>query len=129
MNEYSNTVFFRRPSPRVVSKYTLAQGYDNRFGGELAHVVVMQHVSSEIINMFIDDLVEEQPTGVSNAAASSQRSGETRKVVDGTQVVIKKDNDVYDLSGKRVKKNTFDLRKQSKYLNDNEDVPILAHPH
>ena len=103
VNEYSNTVFFRRPSPRVVSKYTLAQGYDDRFGGELAHVVVMQHVSSEKINMFIDDLVEDQPTGVPNAAASSQRNGETRKVLDGTQVVIKKDNDVYDLSGKRVK--------------------------
>ena len=77
----------------------------------------------EKINMFIDDLVKEQPTGVPNAAASSQRNGETRKVLDGTQVVIKKDNDVYDLSRKRVKKNTFDLRKQSKYLNDNEDVP------
>ena len=44
VNQYSNTVFFRRPLPEIVRKYTLAQGYDDRFGGELAHVVVMQHV-------------------------------------------------------------------------------------
>ena len=58
VNEYSNTVFFRRPSPEIIRKYTLAQGYDERFGGELAHVVVMQHVSQEKIDMFIADLVE-----------------------------------------------------------------------
>ena len=52
----SNTVFFRRPSPEIIRKYTLAQGYDERFGGELAHVVVMQHVSQEKIDMFIADL-------------------------------------------------------------------------
>ncbi len=34
----------------------MAQGYDERFGGELAHVVVMQHVSQEKIDMFIADL-------------------------------------------------------------------------
>ena len=56
VNEYSNTVFFRRPSPEIIRKYTLAQGYDERFGGELAHVVVMQHVSQEKIDMFIADL-------------------------------------------------------------------------
>lgn len=56
VNEYSNTVFFRRPSPEIIHKYTLAQGYDERFGGELAHVVVMQHVSQEKIDMFIADL-------------------------------------------------------------------------
>ena len=59
VNDYSNTVFFRRPSQRVISKYTLAQGYDDRFGGELAHVVVMQHVTKEKIDMFIADLIEE----------------------------------------------------------------------
>ena len=65
VNEYSNTVFFRRPSQQVVSKYTLAQGYDERFGGELAHVVVMQHVSKEKIDMFIADLTAEQGFSVS----------------------------------------------------------------
>ena len=32
VNEYSNTVFFKRPSPDLVQKYNLAQGYDERFG-------------------------------------------------------------------------------------------------
>lgn len=65
VNDYSNTVFFRRPSQQVISKYTLAQGYDERFGGELAHVVVMQHVSEEKIDMFIADLTAEQGFSVS----------------------------------------------------------------
>lgn len=62
VNEYSNTVFFRRPSPEIIRKYTLAQGYDERFGGELAHVVVMQHVSQEKIEMFIADLDNSRST-------------------------------------------------------------------
>jgi histidine decarboxylase len=56
VNEYSNTVFFKRPSPAVVRKYNLAQGYDERFGGELAHIVVMQHVTKEKIDGFIKEL-------------------------------------------------------------------------
>ena len=55
-NEYSNTVFFRRPSPEICSKYNLALGYDESFGGELAHVVVMQHVTKEKIDGFIREL-------------------------------------------------------------------------
>ncbi len=55
-NKYSNTVFFKRPSAEIVRKYTLAQGYDDRFGGELAHVVVMQHVTKEKIDQFIKEL-------------------------------------------------------------------------
>lgn len=60
VNEYSNTVFFKRPSADIVNTYNLAQGYDERFGGNLAHVVVMQHVTKERIDRFIvamkDDL-------------------------------------------------------------------------
>ena len=56
VNEYSNTVFFRRPSQDIVSLYTLAQGYDEHFGGELAHIVVMQHVTQEKIDGFIEAL-------------------------------------------------------------------------
>jgi len=56
VNEYSNTVFFKRPSPDLVQKYNLAQGYDERFGGDLAHIVVMQHVTKEKIDVFISDL-------------------------------------------------------------------------
>jgi len=55
-NTYSNTVFFRRPAKEIVLKYNLAQGYDERFGGELAHVVVMQHVTKEKIDLFIQTL-------------------------------------------------------------------------
>jgi histidine decarboxylase len=52
-NEYSNTVFFKRPSKEICDEYVLALGYDERFGGELAHVVVMQHVTKEKIDKFI----------------------------------------------------------------------------
>ncbi len=55
-NEYSNTVFFRRPSKEICNEYTLALGYDDRFGGELAHVVVMQHVTKEKIDKFVSAL-------------------------------------------------------------------------
>ncbi|MCQ2311156.1 MAG: aminotransferase class V-fold PLP-dependent enzyme [Paludibacteraceae bacterium] len=58
-NEYSNTVFFRRPSQAVVDKYSLASGYNELFGGDLAHVVVMQHVTHEAIDRFIEDLKKE----------------------------------------------------------------------
>ena len=56
VNPYSNTVFFRRPSTEIVRKYNLALGYDEHFGGELAHIVVMQHVTKEKIDLFIRDL-------------------------------------------------------------------------
>ena len=59
-NAYSNTVFFRRPSPEICSEYTLAQGYDERFGGELAHIVVMQHITKQKIDRFIAELQKEQ---------------------------------------------------------------------
>lgn len=52
-NQYSNTVFFKRPSQQICDEYVLALGYDERFGGELAHVVVMQHVTKEKIDQFI----------------------------------------------------------------------------
>ena len=55
-NEYSNTVFFKRPSADIVKQYSLAQGHDDRFGGDLAHIVVMQHVSPDKIDGFIADL-------------------------------------------------------------------------
>ena len=55
-NEYSNTVFFKRPSPEICAEYILALGYDERFGGELAHVVVMQHITKEKIDRFVKEL-------------------------------------------------------------------------
>ena len=62
-NEYSNTVFFKRPSPEIYRKYNLALGYDEHFGGELAHVVVMQHVTKEKIDTFIEALKGENSQG------------------------------------------------------------------
>lgn len=58
-NEFSNTVFLKRPSPEIVARYTLAQGHDDRFGGDLAHVVVMQQVTREKIDGFIDALLDD----------------------------------------------------------------------
>ena len=46
----------RRPSPEIVKKYNLAQGHDDRFGGDLAHIVVMQHVTKDKIDIFINEL-------------------------------------------------------------------------
>ena len=57
-NEYSNTVFFRRPSEEIVARYNLANSFDENFGGKLSHVVVMQHVSREVIDKFIADLAK-----------------------------------------------------------------------
>ena len=59
VNDYSNTVFFRRPSADIVNTYTLAQGYDENFGGDLAHIVVMQHVTKERIDGFVKALEAE----------------------------------------------------------------------
>jgi len=56
VNEYSNTVFFRRPAEEIVEKYSLACNYDEQFGGAISHIVVMQHVTKEVIDQFISDL-------------------------------------------------------------------------
>ena len=52
----SNTVYFKRPSERVAHKYNLAPDYDERLGGELSHIVVMQHVTEERMRAFLEDL-------------------------------------------------------------------------
>ena len=59
VNDYSNTVFFKRPADDIVSIYNLAEGYDEHFGGKLAHVVVMQHVTKDKIDTFINALKKE----------------------------------------------------------------------
>ena len=56
LNEYSNTIFFKRPSDEVCKKYMLAPNYDEQFGGELSHLVVMQHVDKTIIDEFVRDI-------------------------------------------------------------------------
>ena len=52
----SNTVFFKRPPSWMQKKYTLAGGFLPDYGGELCHIVVMQHVTKAIIDEFIHDL-------------------------------------------------------------------------
>lgn len=54
--ECSNTVFFKRPSEEIMEKYSLAPDHDAAFGGDLAHVVVMQHVDKELIDEFVADV-------------------------------------------------------------------------
>jgi len=66
-NQYSNTVFFKRPSQEICDEYVLALGYDERFGGELAHVVVMQHVTKAKIDQFISALKTAQQTAQQGA--------------------------------------------------------------
>lgn len=51
-NPYSNIVFFQRPSKRIMDKYILAQDYQEELG-ELGHLVVMQHVTMEILDEFV----------------------------------------------------------------------------
>ncbi|MBQ3423909.1 MAG: aminotransferase class V-fold PLP-dependent enzyme, partial [Clostridia bacterium] len=52
----SNTVYFERPPEEIAEKYMLAPDYDERLGGELSHIVVMQHVTQEGLQGFLDDL-------------------------------------------------------------------------
>ena len=92
-NEYSNTVFFRRPPAHIISKYTLAQGYDERFGGELAHVVVMQHVTKEKIDRFVAELENKQviqaPEESSSAKADAElEEGDKYVSEDGTVTIV-----------------------------------------
>ena len=52
----SNTVYFARPPVELTEKYMLADDYDDRLGGDLSHIVVMQHVTEERLQAFLDDL-------------------------------------------------------------------------
>lgn len=55
--QYSNTVFFKRPPEWIRVKYSLANGFLPEYGGELSHIVVMQHCKKNVIDDFIADLV------------------------------------------------------------------------
>jgi len=56
---YSNTVFFKRPAEWIRQKYSLANGYIPEFGGNLSHIVVMQHAKKRIIDEFVSDLLKQ----------------------------------------------------------------------
>lgn len=59
VGEASNTVYMKRPSAAICDKYGLATDYDERLGGELAHVIVMQHVNQKLLKQFLGDLKAE----------------------------------------------------------------------
>ena len=59
-DDYSNTVYFRRPGEAIMKKYDLAPDYDARLGGDLAHIVVMQHITRSVIDEFIKELKAEK---------------------------------------------------------------------
>jgi glutamate/tyrosine decarboxylase-like PLP-dependent enzyme len=57
-NDLSNTVYFRKPSDRLVKKYSLATmrlglGHQQR---DCAHVVVMPHANRKVLTEFLTDL-------------------------------------------------------------------------
>ncbi|MCR4740571.1 MAG: aminotransferase class V-fold PLP-dependent enzyme [Lachnospiraceae bacterium] len=52
----SNTVYFKRPPEEITEKYDLAPDHDDRLGGDLSHIVVMQHVTRERLSRFLEDL-------------------------------------------------------------------------
>jgi len=52
----SNIVYFKRPCETIVNKYDLTPEYDARLGGELSHIVVMQHVRKTHLTNFLKDL-------------------------------------------------------------------------
>jgi hypothetical protein len=56
-NEFSNTVFFPRPDEKIVKKYALACNTYPDFG-ELAHIVVMQYFSKELIEQIVADIAK-----------------------------------------------------------------------
>jgi len=96
VNDYSNTVFFRRPSEELIKKYCLAQGEDANFG-KLSHVVVMQHVTKEKIDIFVDALKKEVTAVRAMAAPGADK--ETKKVLKDGQVVIRNNGTYYNVSG------------------------------
>lgn len=54
--DYSNTVYFKRPSEVLMKKYDLAPEFDSNLGGNLAHIVVMQHLTRDIIDQIAGDI-------------------------------------------------------------------------
>ncbi len=64
----SNTVYFERPPAEITEKYMLAPDYDERLGGELSHIVVMQHVTEERLQGFLDDLSAFLDESIADAA-------------------------------------------------------------
>ena len=68
-----------------MTKYNLANSYDERFGGDLSHVVVMQHVKKEVIDKFIAEL-ESTMTAISATEANTEDKKSEEYSLAGTRV-------------------------------------------
>ena len=64
LNNFSNTVVFQKPSQRLIKKWQLAVFED------WAHIIVMQNINRKKINIFINELLQEE--GLLDNAEDSQ---------------------------------------------------------
>ncbi len=64
VNDLSNTIFFRKPSDRIVKKYSLATMHleINHQKQDYAHVVVMPHADRQVLTEFMNDLDKDSVT-------------------------------------------------------------------
>lgn len=56
LNAYSNTVFFKAPSSKSLSQSWNLSTCQCKKLGQLAHIVVMQHVTKELLDKFLHEL-------------------------------------------------------------------------
>jgi glutamate/tyrosine decarboxylase-like PLP-dependent enzyme len=64
-NRLSNTIYFRHPGDTVVKKYSLAtmQLPADKGPAAFAHVVIMPHVTNDVLTEFLDDLTVSASVG------------------------------------------------------------------
>lgn len=99
-NKYSNTVYFKRPNSEIVSKYNLANSYDERFGGDLSHVVVMQHVRKDVIDKFIAEL-EGTTTAISTTTSRTKGTESATYSLTGTKATSRKSRSIVVSKGNK----------------------------
>jgi histidine decarboxylase len=65
-NDFSNTIFFKKPSDRIVKKYSLATMHleINHKKQDYAHVVVMPHANRKVLTEFMTDLDKDSVTSL-----------------------------------------------------------------
>lgn len=78
----------------------LANSYDERFGGDLSHVVVMQHVKKEVIDKFIDEL-EGTMTSTVSVKADATKTDLPEYSLAGTKVASGMKPDLVVTTGKK----------------------------
>jgi len=47
------------PAESIAEKYALAPDHDDRLGGDLSHIVIMQHVTKDRLQLFLNDLANQ----------------------------------------------------------------------